>query len=86
MIDQEHDLNNFNDHIDVIEGFLGKEEVAFFHTMFNVDTYTDIYGYGHVDVPNSLVERLQKVLLKGEDDNENDINEGKIVVLTSFLT
>ena len=64
MIDQEHGLNNYNDHIDVVEGFLGKEEVEFLHSMFNVDTYTDIYGYGHVDVPTSLVKRLQKVLLR----------------------
>ena len=76
---------NNDKHLHVIQDFLSEDEIDIFQSNFLIETVTEVYGYGHVDVPSSLVERLRKVLVLDDEkfkynDNEG-INEGKNVVM-----
>ena len=60
--------------IDVVEKFLIDKEIANLQSTFHVDHFSKVYGYGQVDVPNSLVERVEALLKYENDLNNNDDN------------
>lgn len=88
-----HGVDSANN-LRVVENFLKEEEVGRLQSKFQVETSNSVYGYGKVDIPNSLVERV-KALLEQEGTTSKDgknsywqcqlLDDGCLVVLVAGL-